>query len=476
MKILLIDDELEYREYLSGVLEGDGHQVQVAQDGVEALGWLDRGFAADVIVSDLMMPRMDGFALLRQLKKEERLPPAILLTAFGSVEMAIATIHDLGGFWFIEKPIDPDILRMLVTRAGLHGSLARENHALKRELSFRGIMGNMVGESPPMQELFSLIRQVAPTTAAVLISGESGTGKELVARALHANSKRSHGPFFALNCASMPEGLMESEIFGHEKGAFTGAVERRAGALEAAEGGTLFLDELSEMPIDMQAKLLRVLEDLKFRRLGGKQEFAADVRILAATNRNPLEAIAQGKLRADLFYRINVFALTLPPLRERKEDIPIIVESLIHLLNKKHGARITGASPAFLELLDKREWKGNVRELRNVVERAVILAGEGFLRPAHLPANPSSISKALLDAQPLLHPPPRKAETPPNMLDIQIGSSIDEVERQLIVATMKFTGNAKTQAAAILGISRKTLHAKLRQYSLEQDVHPKESQ
>ncbi len=469
MKILVVDDELQYRQYLSGLMESDGHQVRVAENGEEAIRCLDGGFAADVLLSDLMMPRLDGFALLRRLRAEDRLPPAILLTAFGSVEMAIATIHDLGGYWFIEKPIDPDTLRMLVKRAGLQSNLARENRELKRELSYRGVLSDMVGESRPMQELFSMIRQVAPTSAAVLITGESGTGKELVARALHANSKRSDGPFLALNCAAMPEGLIESEIFGHERGSFTGALERRAGALESAQGGTLFLDEIGEMPVGMQAKLLRVLEDLKFRRLGGKQEFVADVRILAATNRNPIEAIAEGKLREDLFYRLNVFTLSLPPLRERKEDIPPIVESLIYLLNRKHGARVTGASPEFLSHLDQREWKGNVRELRNIVERAVILAGVGWLGMAHLAVLPPSLPMAALDIPP---PQPQLAASPtpeslPNSIRIPVGSTIEEAERQLIAATLQVTNNTKTQAATILGISAKTLHVKLRQYREE---------
>ena len=471
MKILVVDDELEYRQYLSGLMESEGHQVQVAENGEEAIRRLDNGFAADVILSDLMMPRMDGFALLRQLRKEDRLPPAILLTAFGSVEMAIATIHDLGGYWFVEKPGDPETLRMLVTRAGQQSTLARENRDLRRELSYLGVLGDMVGQSRLMQELFSLIRQVAPTSAAVLVTGESGTGKELVARALHANSKRRDGPFLALNCAAMPETLIESEIFGHEKGSFTGAVERRAGALELAQGGTLFLDELGEMPVGMQAKLLRVLEDLKFRRLGGKQEFIADVRVVAATNRNPLQAIAEGRLREDLYYRLNVFSLSLPPLRDRKEDIPAIVESMIYLLNKKHGTRVTGASPEFLEYLDGQEWKGNVRELRNVVERAVILAAEGLLGMTHVSARSPSLPKPML-AEPPAPPPALTAPAAfpaPNSVSIPVGSTIEAAERQLIEATLQFTNNTKTQAATILGISAKTLHVKLRQYREEQD-------
>ena len=459
MKLLVIDDEAEYRDYLGGLLRDWGHEVREATNGEEAIEALDH-FSPDVMVSDLMMPKMDGFELLRQLRGEGRLPPTILLTAFGSLEAAIRTIHDLGGFWFLEKPVEAEALRVLVNRAGAQRRLEAENEELRRQLTYRGVMGTMVGKSRPMLEVFSLIQQVSPTSAAVLITGESGTGKELVARAIHSHSRRSSGPFLAVNCAALPETLIESELFGHEKGAFTGAVERRAGALEAAAGGTLFLDELGEMPIGMQAKLLRVLEDLKFRRLGGKQELTADVRVLAATNVEPLKAIKEGKLREDLYYRLNVFQLQLPPLRDRKEDIPAIVEAMIHTFNHKHQTRVAGATPEFLQVLHQRSWEGNVRELRNVVERSMIVAAEGMLTPAHVLVGTSARAKepvmAALDSA-------RNG----NHLPIEVGMTVDEGERVLIEATLQEKANNKTRAAAVLGISAKTLHMKLKQYALE---------
>jgi len=312
-----------------------------------------------------------------------------------------------------------------------------------------------------MVEIFGLIRQVAPTSAAVLVTGESGTGKELVARAIHSHSARSAHPFVALNCAAMPENLMESELFGHEKGSFTGAVERRLGAIEHANGGTLFLDELAEMPILMQAKFLRVLEDFKFRRIGGKQELSADVRIVAATNRDPIEAIRENKLREDLYYRLNVFEIHLPPLRDRRSDIPLIVEKMIENLNRKHGTRIIGMSEYFLAKLLTHNWEGNVRELRNVIERAVILAGQGNLGEPHL----APIFRDVSSPVPLIEEPVAPEDS--TEVRLRAGTSLEAAERALIEATLQYAGNNKTRAATVLGISTKTLHTKLKQYRLE---------
>ena len=316
------------------------------------------------------------------------MPPAIVLTAFGNIETAIATIHDLGAFWFLEKPIQPAALRILLERASAQSRLAEETERLQRELQYKGVLVDLVGASASMQQVFSLIRQVAPSKAAVLINGESGTGKELVARAIHHLSPRRSGPFVAVNCAAMPESLMESELFGHEKGAFTGAVERRAGCFELAQHGTLLLDELAEMPVGTQAKLLRVLEDSRVRRLGGKNEIVVDVRIIASTNKNLEEALRKGELREDLYYRLNVFQISLPPLRQREGDIPVLVEALIRDLNRKHGCKITEASKELLDQLARHNWPGNVRELRNVIERALIIAGEGPLTPGASSAPP----------------------------------------------------------------------------------------
>ena len=458
MRVLIVDDEADHRDYLAEIISGWHYEIGQAGNGEEALQLFNET-SFDIVLSDLMMPKMDGFELLRRLRAQGTLPPTILMTAFGSLEKALHTIHELDGFWFLEKPIDLTALELLLKRAGAHRRLAIENEELRRQLSFTGVLGNLVGQTAAMQEIFALIRQVAPTSAAVLITGESGTGKELVARALHSNSKRSSGPFVAINCAALPESLIESEIFGHEKGAFTGAVERRAGAMEAAQGGTLFLDELGEMPLPMQAKLLRVLEDLRFRRLGGKQEIQADARIIAATNRDPLKSIKDGSLREDLYYRLNVFQIHLPPLRERKEDIPQIVEAMIQSMNEKHGTKVQNASPAFFEALSGSNWEGNVRELRNVVERAVIIAGEGALEPKHAPYG---IKRA--DAAVRVE---RASTESSSGVGVDVGMTIDEAERLLIEATLAHAGNNKTRAALILGISTKTLHVKLRQYRLD---------
>ena len=459
MRVLIVEDETEHRDYLAEILSGWKYDFGLAANGEEALE-LFKDTTFDIVLSDLMMPKMDGFELLKKLKQQGTLPPTILMTAFGSLDKALHTIHQLDGFWFLEKPIDLTALELLLKRAGSHRRLAVENEELRRQLAFTGVLGNLVGQTPAMQEIFALIRQVAPTSAAVLLTGESGTGKELVARALHKNSRRSEGPFVAINCAALPESLIESEIFGHERGAFTGAVERRAGAMEAAQGGSLFLDELGEMPMPMQAKLLRVLEDLRFRRLGGKQELQADVRIIAATNRDPLKSIKDGTLREDLYYRLNVFQIHLPPLRERKEDIPRIVEAMIDSMNEKHSTKVQSASPVFYQGLMAMNWEGNVRELRNVVERAVIIAGEGILEPKHA-------AFGMKRAQPEAKVEPRAESVGSGGVGVVVGMTIDEAERLLIESTLAHAGNNKTRAALILGISTKTLHVKLRQYRLD---------
>lgn len=469
MRVLVVDDDLSQLELLGKSILSWGHRVETARDGAEALQLL-ANFNPNVIVTDLKMPRMDGLELMRRLKADGTMPPTIVLTGFGSVELAIETVHGCGGFWYLEKPVDLTSLRALLQRAADYGRLASENERLRLEMLQRGVLGDLVGQSQAMLEVFTLIRQVAPTIAGVLITGESGSGKELVARAIHTLSPRSAEPFLALNCAAIPETLIESELFGHEKGAFTGAVEQRMGALEMAQGGTLFLDEIGEMPMLMQAKLLRVLEDLRFRRLGGKKEMLANVRLVAATNRQPDLAIKTGKLREDLYYRLNVFHISMPPLRDRIEDVPLIAAALIEKLNRKHNSRITHLEPAAIEALKAHRWAGNVRELRNVIERAMILAGEGPLLKSHLYI-PGLVELAR-------H---RTAEpgAPANDVGIQVGMSIEEAERLLIEATLTQTNNNKTRAAITLGISAKTLHTKLKQYRLrgaEEEDAPDESE
>ncbi|MEO8368241.1 MAG: sigma-54 dependent transcriptional regulator, partial [Candidatus Solibacter sp.] len=385
MKVLIVDDEPSQRSGLSAQVSLWDMNPRTAADGNEALEAL-KDFPADVILTDLNMPGLDGFGLLQQLREAGEMPPTIVLTAYGNIETAVKVVHELGAFWFLEKPIQPSTLEVLIRRAGSQAGLVTEKRVLERNLAYKGSLGEMVGTAPRMQEIFALLQQAGPSKACVLITGESGTGKEMVARTLHRLSPRRQGPFVAINCAALPETLIESELFGHEKGSFTGAGERRAGCFEVAQNGTLLLDEIGEMPMPTQAKLLRILEDSKVRRLGGRNEFEVDVRVVAATNKVPEEAVSGGFLREDLFYRLNVFHVHLPPLRERKEDIPAMVEALIGDMNRKHDCRVTEVSAEVMEALQRHRWPGNVRELRNVLERAVILAGEGSIESKYLPA------------------------------------------------------------------------------------------
>ena len=453
INVLIVDDEESQRNPLASMISNWGFNVETAGDGQEALEKLNT-FSANVIVTDLMMPRMDGFELMKRLGADGNMPPAIVLTAFGNIETAIQTIHDLGAFWFVEKPIQPAALRVLLERAASQSRLTEETERLQRQLSHMGVLVDMVGTSKQMQQVFDIIRQVAPSKAAVLVVGESGTGKELVARAVHQLSPRRGGPFVAINCAAMPETLMESELFGHEKGAFTGALERRAGCFELSQHGTLLLDELAEMPSGTQAKLLRVLEDSRVRRLGGKGEISVDVRIIAATNRILDEALKKGDLREDLFYRLNVFQISLPSLRQRLEDLPVLCDTLTANLNRKHACNISSVSAEVMDAFKRYAWPGNVRELRNVLERAVIMAGQGEIQMAHLPYDFGvSIGSR----------PPAQVFEPENVR-LPVGTTVADAERALIQLTLQHTKNNKTRAAEILGISLKTLFNKLKEY------------
>ncbi len=445
-----------------------GMTPETAAEGSDALLKLN-DFPADVILTDLNMPGMDGFAFLQRLRDSGEMPPTIVLTAFGNVETAVRTVHELGAYWFLEKPIQPGSLEVLIRRAGTHAGLRTEKRNLERQLSYKGSLGELVGTSSKMQEIFALLQQAGPSKACVLITGESGTGKEMVARTLHALSARRQGPFIAINCAALPESLIESELFGHEKGSFTGASERRAGCFEVAQHGTLLLDEIGEMPMQTQAKLLRILEDSKVRRLGGKLEFEVDVRVVAATNKVPEEAVKGGHLREDLFYRLNVFHIHLPPLRERQEDIQPIAEALLGDLNRKHDCRVTEIAPSVLEALQRHNWPGNVRELRNVLERAVILAAEGAIERRHLPAflqaqRPATTAAAAPAASAVPAVPAAPPQDDGDAVKFQIGTTVEEAEKGLILRTLEHTRNNKTRAAEILGISLKTLHNKLKEY------------
>jgi DNA-binding NtrC family response regulator len=457
-RILIADDEENQRTGLAAMIRGWGFAADTACDGQEALEKLLAEPAA-VLLTDLKMPRMDGFELLRRLPVEGIQTPAIVLTAFGNIETALATMHDLGAFWFLEKPIQPSVLRVLLDRAVAHGRLTEETYRLQRQLSSHGTLGDMTGQSPAMRRIFSLIEQVAPSRAAVLITGESGTGKELVARSMHSMSPRAGGPFVALNCAAMPETLIESELFGHEKGAFTGAVERRAGCFELAQNGTLLLDEIGDMPLSTQAKLLRVLEDSRVRRLGGRNELFVDVRVVASTNKVLPDAIRRNEFREDLFYRLNVFEITLPPLRDRLEDIPFLAQALLLDLNRKHRTQVPDISAEAMALLAAHQWPGNVRELRNAIERAVILAGDTSILPQHLPAT----------LYPRVPAPPSHTG---NQIIIPLGSSLAEAEREILIQTLRFAKGNKSRTAEILGVSFKTIFSRLKELP-PMDYNPK---
>ena len=410
-----------------------------------------------IVVTDLKMPRMDGIELLSKLTEEGSGLNAnltvVVLTAMGSIELAVDAMK-LGAYDFLEKPVDATRLRTILANATRQRETQIELEVVRRRLRETGVMGGLVGSSRPMQQLFRLIEQIAPSNVSVLITGESGTGKELVARTLHALSPRKSKPFVAVNCAAIPETLVESEIFGHEKGAFTGAAERRAGCFELASGGTLLLDELAEMPAGMQAKLLRVIEERKLRRLGAIAEQQIDVRVLAATNQDPEKAIAEGQLRADLFYRLNVFHLAMPPLRKHIEDLPAMAEAMVSEMNQKHERKVSGVAPSMLERMAAYDWPGNARELRNVIERAVILCPDGApLEADHLPPGFGRAPAAL------------KLVSDASVVPVRVGSTVEEGERLLILRTLDKTGQNKTRAAEILGVSLKTLHNKLKEYS-----------
>lgn len=460
-RVLVVDDDQRDREKLAEIIGDLGYLCEIATDGEAALEKLGAA-PVDVIISDLVMPRMDGFALLRTLFERGDLTPAIVLTGAGSIDQAISIVHDLHAFWFLEKPARPAVLATLLDRAMQHKSLVRETERLHRQLSQQGYLADLVGVSQPMREIFSLIQQIAPSSASVLITGESGTGKELVASAIHKLSPRVDRPFVAVNCAALPESLIESELFGHEKGAFTGAVGRRAGCFEQAHRGTLFLDEIGDMPMAMQPRLLRALQEATVRRLGATSEVSVDVRVLAATNKSLPELIQSKLFREDLFYRLNVFQIAIPPLRDRKDDILPLAEAIIRDLNRKHDYRVTDIHPAALERLCAYSWPGNVRELRNILERSLIAAREGTLLPGHLPRT-FGMSAAI--------PAAAEASLPDgNSISVEAGRPLSEVEKAYIQLTLKSTGNNKKRAAQILGISLRTLHSRVTEFAAEEEM------
>jgi DNA-binding NtrC family response regulator len=448
-KVLIVEDEEHERTGLAELVRAWGYETDTAEDGVEGLAKVV-SWSPAIVVTDLKMPRMDGLELLEHIAAAPQQVAVVLLTGMGKVDAAVTAMKG-GAFDFIEKPVNPTRLRNILQNATRIRGAERELEVNRRRLRDVGVLGSLVGPSRKMQEIFHLVEMVSPSTASVLITGESGTGKELLARTIHSISPRKSKPFVAINCAAIPETLIESEIFGHEKGAFTGALERRTGCFELAEGGTLLLDEIGEMPIATQAKLLRVLEDRKLRRLGSKGETAVDVRVLAATNQPPEEAVARGQLRNDLYYRLNVFNIHMPPLREHMDDMPELVQALLADMNQKHNRTVAGINDAVMSAFQAHSWPGNVRELRNTLERAVILCGGSMIEPKHLPPG---FGKAFVRA------PVHDA----NSVHLGVGTTVGEAERLLILKTLEATHNNKTRAAEILDISLKTLHNKLKEY------------
>jgi DNA-binding NtrC family response regulator len=445
-RILAVDDEVATLEALAEILHGWGHRVETSADGPDGLKKALE-FRPDVVLSDVVMSEGGGIWLLKALREELPDCPVIFLTGRATIDTAVEAIRE-GAWDFIEKPIDPARLRVSVARALERRETEREVQGLRRRLKQLGGT-EFIGQSAPMRRVLDLVQKVAPSKAAVAITGESGTGKEVVARSIHNLSPRRDRSFVAINCASIPATLMESEIFGHERGAFTGADQRRAGVFELAHAGTLFLDEVGEIPIELQAKLLRVLEEGRLRRLGGKVEIEVDVRVVCATNRDLKAEIKRGAFREDLYFRLNVFQIHLPPLRERREDIPLLVQHFVDKFGGEAGKRVTGVAPDALETLRNHDWPGNIRELRNAVERAVILCdGELILRE---------------------HLPPEMAGRTPERANFKLpfGLTLDQVEKEYILGSLERNGGNKARTAEILDVSEKTLYNKLNRYAAE---------
>src|SRR6202142_63542 len=447
-RILIVEDEENARKGYEALLRKWDYEVLGVGSGEDALARFPE-FAPNVILADVELPGMNGLELLGHLVEEIKEVRVIIITGRGSDERVVQAI-EAGAYWYIEKPLKFPVLQALIKRALERMQDKRAVAVLTRELRDAGKLGVLVGSSGAMQDVMRQVEMAAPSTASVLITGETGSGKEMVARSIHMLSPRAARPFVAINCSAMPESLRESEIFGHEKGAFTGAAERRIGCFELAHGGTLLLDEIGEMPPQTQAKLLRVLEDRKVRRLGSKVETPVDVRVVAATNKNPEQAVADGKLRQDLYFRLNVFHIHLPPLREHKADLAPLIEHLLAETSEKHGKSVSGVGADVMEMFKSYPWPGNVRALRNILERAAIVSDRDLIGRAHLPSDfgraPASMASGL------------------GGMRFPIGTTVDAVERELIIQTLAATNQNKTRAADLLGISLKTLLNKLKEY------------
>ena len=454
-RILVVDDELSMRELLSIVLKREGYQVLLAENGRTAIGLLERE-PIDLLISDINMPDMSGVDVLRAAKKIDQDVLGIMITAFASTETAVEAMR-LGACDYLSKPFDVDLLKMKVREKIENRQLRQENVLLKRTLGLSHQFSNIIGRSESMIDLFKMIETVARTNSTILLTGESGTGKGLVAQATHFHSLRRDKPMVSLNCGAMPETLLESELFGHMKGAFTGAEQNKKGLLEVAEKGTIFLDEIGEMSPVMQVKLLRVLQERRFRRVGGLEELQADIRVIAATNQDLTKAVADGRFREDLYYRINVIPITLPPLRERREDIPLLAEHFLGKYAEQMGKNVTAISHGAMERLLRHEWPGNIRELENVIERAVALEATPAILPESLPPSLRGVSAPRAGGG-------AREGLPDQGFDLE--AHVQEIERVYIAEALKKAGGVQVRAAELLGMSFRSFRYYVKKYNL----------
>ena len=447
-RILVVDDEESHRIMLRAVLQEEGYEVAEAADGPDAIRAVEQE-PFDLILLDIRMTTMDGIEALTEIRKLSPFVPVLMMTAYASVKTAVEALK-AGAFEYLTKPLDIEELKILMEKALEHYHLREENLALRERLGDRFDFSKIIGKSEKMKELFDLLAQVAPTDATVLILGESGTGKELVANALHHNSPRANQPFIKVACAALPETLLESELFGHEKGAFTGAIARKEGRFQLAHRGAIFLDEVGEMSATTQAKILRVLQEKEFEPLGSTRTVKVDVRVIAATNKDLEKEVREGRFREDLFYRLNVVPVSLPPLRERKEDIPALASHFLSIYREKNKKELREISGKALDLLVRYDWPGNIRELENCIERAVVIARGEIIAPADLPPQIQALS----------------SEKEELGVHFPSGISLQEVEKALILKTLEDTGGNRSRAAEILGINRRTLQMKLKEYGM----------
>lgn len=447
-RILIVDDEATHLRMLETVLEAENYETASASDGQSAIKAVEEGFY-DLILMDIRMARMGGIEALEKIKILNPEIPIIMMTAYSSVATAVQAMKS-GAYDYLTKPLDIDELILLVRKALQHTRLEQENLFLKEQLGNRFDFSNIIGRSTAMKSMLETVALVAPTEATVLIMGESGTGKELVANAIHQNSPRSSQPLIKINCAALPETLLESELFGHEKGAFTGAVGARRGRFQLAHKGTIFLDEIAEMPMALQSKILRVLQEREFEPIGSSKTIKVDTRIITATNRDLQEEIQAGRFREDLFYRINVVSVTAPALRDRRDDIPLLADYFLKRYSDKNKKNINGFTPRAMDLLSRYDWPGNIRELENTVERAVIMTRGNLIAPEELPG---SLRGPDADNEVEVTGPP-------------VQGSLKQAEKEIILNTLKETGGNRTHAAKILGISRRTLQLKLKDYGV----------